>query len=63
MYLLGIDVGTTGVKVILISIEGEFIAEVNNSYKLYSPQTNWFEQDPEDWWKATILSIQQRFKD
>jgi len=63
MYLLGIDVGTTGVKVILISIEGEFIAEVNNSYKLYAPQTNWFEQDPEDWWKATILSIQQILKD
>ncbi len=63
MYLLGIDVGTTGVKAILITAEGEFIAEKNNSYKLYSPQTNWFEQDPEDWWRATVMSIQQMIED
>jgi xylulokinase len=59
MYLMGIDVGTTGVKAILISPEGKFIAEKNNSYKLHSPQPNWFEQNPEDWWKATVKSIQQ----
>jgi xylulokinase len=63
MYLMGIDVGTTGVKTILISADGKLVAEANNGYKVSSPETNWFEQDPEDWWNATVLSIKQMFRD
>jgi len=63
MYLMGIDIGTTGVKTILISADGKSIAEDNKSYKLYSPKTNWFEQNPDDWWECTVSSIQQMLKD
>ncbi len=62
MYLMGIDVGTTGVKAVLISQSGETVAEATNSYPVYSPRTNWFEQNPEDWWNAAVLSIQQMLK-
>jgi xylulokinase len=62
MYLLGIDVGTTGVKTVLITAEGEFIGEDTQTYRLYSPQTNWFEQNPDDWWNAAALSIRQVLK-
>jgi xylulokinase len=63
MYLMGIDVGTTGVKTILITADGKLAAEANNGYQVQSPQTNWFEQDPEDWWNTTVLSIKQMFKE
>lgn len=62
MYLMGIDVGTTGVKGVLISQRGETVAESINYYPVHSPRTNWFEQNPDDWWKAAVLSIQKMLK-
>ncbi len=59
MYLMGIDVGTTGVKTILISEKGKLCAESTYSYPLYSPKPSWFEQNPDDWWQAVVSSIQQ----
>ena len=63
MYLMGIDVGTTGVKTILITAEGKLAAEANSSYTVQSPHTNWFEQDPVDWWNGTVVSIKQMLND
>ncbi|UCB44442.1 MAG: xylulokinase [Spirochaetota bacterium] len=57
MYMIGIDVGTTGLKAILTSPEGKIVADATESYPLYTPQTNWFEQNPEDWWQAAVTSI------
>jgi xylulokinase len=59
MYLMGIDVGTSGVKCILISENGDHVAEAVRSYPIYSPLPGWFEQNPKDWWDATAASIQQ----
>lgn len=59
MYLMGIDVGTTGVKVVVVSETGELLAEGGGTYPIHSPHTNWFEQDPADWWKATVNAIRQ----
>ncbi len=56
-YLLGIDVGTTGVKTILIDEEGTTVASSTVEYPLYTPHPGWSEQDPEDWWRGTIKSI------
>ncbi len=56
-YLIGIDVGTTGAKTILVSEEGEVIASSLEEYPLYTPYPKWAEQDPEDWWMATASSI------
>ncbi len=57
--LLGIDVGTTGTKVLLTSTRGEVLAEAVNEYPLSTPRPQWAEQDPEDWWQATVRGIVQ----
>jgi xylulokinase len=59
MYVMGIDIGTTGVKTVLISEEGNVVAGSTEPYPLYSPKPSWFEQNPDDWWDATIISIRR----
>lgn len=51
--LLGIDVGTTGVKAILADAQGMLIAGAGEEYPTVYPRPNWAEQDPDDWWRAT----------
>jgi xylulokinase len=51
--LLGLDVGTSGVKGIAIDEEGRVLATASAEYPLSRPQPGWSEQDPEDWWRAT----------
>jgi xylulokinase len=50
--LVGLDVGTTGVKAVAISPEGEVLATDEESYPLSTPRPGWAEQNPEDWWRA-----------
>jgi len=52
-YLLGLDIGTSGVKALLISKEGEIAGEGTEQYPLSTPQSGWAEQNPDDWWQAT----------
>jgi xylulokinase len=56
-YYLGVDIGTSATKTILINEQGEILAEASQAYPLYSPKPLWTEQDPEDWWKATVATI------
>jgi xylulokinase len=51
--LVGLDVGTTGVKAVAISADGEVLARAERAYPLSTPQPGWAEQDPEDWWRAS----------
>jgi len=51
--LVGIDVGTSGVKGIAISPGGDVLATAEEPYPLSTPHPGWSEQDPEDWWRAT----------
>jgi xylulokinase len=57
LSLVGIDVGTTGVKAISISETGEVLARAEEEYPLSIPQPGWAEQDPEDWWAATERAL------
>ena len=50
--LLGVDVGTSGTKVVLLDADGATVDETTVGYGLRSPQPGWTEQDPEDWWAA-----------
>jgi xylulokinase len=54
---LGIDVGTSGTKTIAINNRGKLLADSTDEYPLYTPRPLWSEQDPEDWWKATVASV------
>jgi xylulokinase len=50
--LVGLDVGTSGVKGLAIDEEGRILATASAEYPLSRPQPDWAEQDPEDWWRA-----------
>lgn len=56
-HLLGIDIGTTGTKVLLVSPDGGIVARSNHEYPLHTPKPGWAEQDPADWWQATVAGI------
>lgn len=56
-YLLGIDIGTTGVKTLLINRRGSVVGVSIKEYSLDMPQAGWAEQDPGDWWRAVIFSV------
>lgn len=58
-YLLGIDLGTSGVKSILFDCQGRQIAQETAEYPLYQPENGWAEQEPEDWWRAVCHSIRE----
>jgi xylulokinase len=55
--LVGLDVGTTGVKALAISPEGDVVGSAEEHYPLSSPQPGWAEQDPEDWWRASEAAL------
>ena len=55
--LVGLDVGTTGVKALALSPEGEVVARAERGYPLSTPRPGWSEQDPEDWWKASEAAL------
>ena len=57
--LLGLDVGTTACKTVLLDAQGSLRASAFAHYDLSTPRPLWSEQDPDDWWKATIASIGQ----
>lgn len=50
--LMGIDVGTTGLKVVVADADGTLLAQCGEEYGTRYPQPNWAEQDPEQWWRA-----------
>lgn len=52
-YTLGLDIGTSAVKALLMDKNGEIVAENSESYPLYTPNPGWAEQNPEDWWQAS----------
>ena len=54
---IGIDVGTTAVKAVLVLEDGSQIAEYQHEYQVLSPRQNWYEQEPETWWEGTKLVL------
>ena len=56
-FLLGIDVGTSGVKVVLVDAGGAVAGSVTEEYPLSTPQPLWSEQSPEDWWDGTRRAL------
>ena len=59
---LGIDIGTSGTKTLAIDASGKILADAMVTYPCYVPKPLWSEQDPEDWWQATIKSVRQVVK-
>ena len=57
MYYIGIDLGTSAVKLLLVDGAGKIHRSVTKSYPLLFPQPGWAEQNPADWWKAVQHGI------
>ncbi|EOW6514082.1 xylulokinase [Cronobacter malonaticus] len=57
MYI-GIDLGTSGVKVILLNEQGALVASHSEALQVSRPHPLWSEQDPESWWQATDRAMQ-----
>ncbi|MFW6301255.1 MAG: xylulokinase [Bacillota bacterium] len=53
-FLIGLDIGTSAAKGILIDKAGRLKGETSSNYSVSNPQAGWSEQDPEDWWQATL---------
>ncbi len=62
-YLLGIDVGTSGVKCLVIEESGKVVKSVTKGYPLHTPKPAWSEQDPADWWKGTQDALKELLAD
>jgi len=60
--LLGIDIGTTATKAILLNVEGREVASASYKYGLITPRENWVEQDPEDLWRGVVAVCQTVLK-
>ncbi|CAM4322481.1 xylulokinase [Paenibacillus tarimensis] len=56
-YVIGIDLGTSAVKALLVDREGKIRGEASVGYPLFHEQTGWSEQRPEDWVKGTLQAI------
>jgi xylulokinase len=54
---LGVDIGTSGTKTLAMNAKGKILAEATVLYPSYHPKPLWSEQDPEDWWQATVKTI------
>ena len=54
--ILAHDLGTTGNKATLFSLDGTLIASALKEYDTFYPQNGWVEQNPEDWWAAVVSS-------
>ena len=61
-HFLGIDVGTSGTKTIVINAKGKILAQATAEYPIYHPKPLWSEQDPEDWWQGTVTSVRAAMK-
>ncbi|HUX77084.1 MAG TPA: xylulokinase [Anaerolineae bacterium] len=57
--LLGIDLGTSSVKVLLATTTGRILGQGSAEYPIHRPRPGWAEQDPDDWWRATITAVRQ----
>lgn len=58
-YVIGVDLGTSAVKTVLVDPQGKVAFEHSEAYPLSRPQPNWSEQNPEDWVEGTLVSLRR----
>ena len=63
MLYIGVDLGTSAVKLLLMDSAGTVQKIVSREYPLSFPQTGWSEQNPLDWYEQTIAGLHQLLSD
>lgn len=61
-FLLGLDIGTTSTRTVIIDENSKLVASSTSDYKLITPKPGWAEQIPDDWWIASIKTIKDVIK-
>src|SRR5437667_230274 len=62
-YLMGIDVGTTGTRVVIVRPDGHVMGAATGDHEpMRMPKPGWAEQDPENWWQATVQAVRAVFE-
>jgi xylulokinase len=56
---LGIDLGTSSLKALLVDVDGSILGTGSAAYRLNSPQPGWAESDPQDWWTAAASAARE----
>ena len=56
---LGLDIGTSGVRVVAVDADGRLIAEATRKYALLTPHPSWTEQRPSDWVERTFAALRE----
>lgn len=62
MYYIGVDLGTSSVKLVLMNENGEITNVVSKEYALNFPKTGWSEQNPMDWYRQSVEGIKELTK-
>jgi xylulokinase len=57
--VIGIDVGTSAVKALVVGADGQVLAEGDGPQEVSTPRPGWTEQHPHDWWAGTIAAVRQ----
>ena len=63
MFYIGIDLGTSAVKLLLMDSDGKILNIVSKEYPLFFPHPGWSEQKPEDWYEKSIEGLKELTKD
>lgn len=57
MYYIGMDLGTSAAKMLLVDESGRVVNQITKEYPLSMPRPGWSEQNPQDWWQAVLTGI------
>ena len=63
MLYIGVDLGTSAVKLLLMEGDGRIVNIVSKEYPISYPHPGWSEQKPEDWWEQTREGLKELTKD
>ena len=63
MYYIGLDLGTSALKLLLMSGQGEICKIISKEYPISFPKPGWSEQNPVDWWNAAVDGIRELVRD
>ena len=63
MLYIGVDLGTSAVKLLLMDESGKVLNIVSKEYPISFPKPGWSEQNPCDWWEQTVAGLIELTKD
>ena len=56
---IGIDLGTSAVKILLVAEDGTVLKTLSKEYPISYPEPGWSEQNPADWWGACLIGLEE----